>query len=283
MSSKWWGQTTWLALDEEGYVGLFVTGEVGVLPRVAATTENVELETALERLRTVQYLLRDPEAKERFGETATVPAADDGYTPRVYVVVAPDPQDVQGYRQGTPDRASFEAAFLHVEWTVMRDAVPRVLLSVDGVSRSEVALMRAHPHVRLVAEENEIVVDYGDEKDDGLFHFYANHSDDRTYVRRGPTEDRLKVDALPMTLREAASDLELGLRFADHEKINVADHVAHDQLLTYGGDTHAERIRRVDDPHWFESPRGALLAKVVAYGLIGLTVVALIWLLGRWR
>lgn len=224
--------TTWFAVDADGNVAVFDTGEDGALPEAAASgggTAEPSFDTFF------FYAARLGADLRALGEPAASPPPSRAV--RVVLVLA-EPQSVDGpaTHRTTATPAPIEGTFPTIPWRVVREADPRVLASEANVDvATQGALARRPDVLHLVGEDElyELLLE-----DDAVFHYHHDDSDGYApgqYRRasEAPTKP-LALSDLSASDREEVGRLVLPVHFAEAEKIHLADFMADAECHTWG-------------------------------------------------
>ena len=202
--------TSWFAVDAEGRVGLFDTGEDGALPTKAANLGGPS-EPSFDSLVFHAAIL----AKVRGATWEKRPAPAAKEATRLLVVKHPpglDPAVFEEISKGPP-------------WV--------------GLSRKPLrpSKLEGLGDFTCVLTEHEIY-DAGpvdDERPAGVFAFTRDHGDDPgRYTRFEASGTPLLVDALPPSARDAIAALRLPVDFTTAQTVHLGDHLADADAAYYG-------------------------------------------------
>lgn len=262
--------TEWYALDEDGHVGRFDTGEDGALPDRAATglgpcDPNFDL-TELEALRLARMLENgdDPAGDWRTPATAG----------RTLVVMDVRKADRALERIGScmqPDR-----------FAVINGRMPFVLLSEGELTAEEVSELRKVKGVRWtidVRDSHELLGECGG--DDGLFTFHRDHGEDPgLYTLARAPKKPLKVDRYLPKAASALGRLRLPVRFRAVNRIHLADLLNETEVQTWGDlplrytEEYFAKQAKLAASRTVEAQRARQRLAWILLGLLGLLVLA---------
>ena len=267
--------TEWFALDEDGHVGRFDTGEDGALPDRAATGSgpcdpNFDM-TELEALRLARIL---EGGQDPAGDWRTPASAG-----RTLLVMDVRKAERALERVGSclqPDR-----------FVVINGRMPFVLVSRGELTAEEVSELRNVKGVRWtidVRDSRELLGESGG--DDGLFTFHRDHGEDPgLYTLAQAPKRPLKLHATLPDALSALGRLRFPVKFRAVKQIHLADLLDENEVQTWGDlplryteEYYAEQARRAE-----ARPREAQRAKrnlaLFMLLLVGLAVLA--WWLKR--
>lgn len=273
--------TTWFAVDADGRVAAFETGEPGALPiRAAAGPEGGHFDDwPLDRV-LVARALGEGTFPDRTGD-----APPPAYPQEVVLVLAPDPDgEPSTYRDAAGGSYSVHGR-LGDGWLVVRDASPRVVASTRAVDPKRLAKLAHDAGVARVILADEITR-WREDGGGALFRFSCSSYDDPgAYVRDAAPSDPLDVASLPSELRDAISALRLDVSFARTPSLHLADHLRDEDCYTWSETTLRGEPRDgapVPSAPTGTGPRRAALtrAAVGSVLVVGL-VLALAWALLR--
>jgi hypothetical protein len=289
--------TTWYAVDADGYVGAFDSGEPGGVPADAAIGHS-------EADPTFDVALLDGLVIARMFAAGELPAdgQKDVYGPtRAYVVLAPAADETPStYRDQVGRRYPAQALLSKFDPRVASDRDPRVVVTRKPVSPEKLAELAKAKGVLWVASD-AVFWDRDAHEGGPLFSYRNDDYDDAgRYVRGKPPDDPIRVEDLPEEIRDGVAKLKLPIRFVEREEVQLRDHVAPDQVFTWGGTladpvdeapsvpaaTGARKVPKVLDgpgtPHAASTKRPAGIGRVVAIG-VGVSVVlgVVYWLVTR--
>lgn len=215
--------TQWFALDEQGHVGVFDTGEDGALPNQAAfgmapTDSNFD-EDELTILRIAHALAN---GKDPIGDWRPPPTS--GRT--LVVIDLEDADRAKRVLDVVPGR----------RFVALNQAAPFLFLSQEELSIEEVEELRAESGVRWTFDLRDSHELFGDpETDDGLFHFTRDHGEDPgLYTLARAPESPLEVPGELKALRSALGRLQFPLDYAEAKQVHLADHLSEGEWETWG-------------------------------------------------
>lgn len=208
--------TTWFALDSEGYIGAFETGEDGALPMAAAAgPEGGDYDAwPLDALMIAQ-LQAEGELEDWREVERPVRAI------HTVVVLA--------------DAERGEA--LDEEFFVVREAQPRILASWQPVSPARFVELRALPEVARVMC-SDVASELCWDRNGPMFTFVNDdYGNPGNYVRAHGPQQAINARQLPAALRAPLAALTLPLRFAESERLHLADHIEDEEAHTWAETT----------------------------------------------
>lgn len=209
--------TAWFAVDEEGKVGVFETGEDGALPDDAAWGSGAADANFDEDLLygAIAAWMHARGALEEGG------ALVEGARP-VILVDDPDP-----WREWISDGTLVQ----------LRREAPAALMPAKRLSAKQARQLDALPRRALLDIDPVLDMRWDDEPsaDFGLFAFASDdYGNPGAYVRVGAPQAALRLSELPEVLREAIGRLRLDLRFEAAEALHLADHPEVGPCQTWG-------------------------------------------------
>ncbi|MCB9701213.1 MAG: hypothetical protein H6711_04935 [Myxococcales bacterium] len=268
--------TTWYAVDQDGFVGEFDTGEDGALPCDAVCgPEGGKFESwPLDALAIARALVQ-----------GTLPATRaEPLTPKVtyhaVLVLAPDATpDPRASSRDAEGRTYAVQELLGSAVAVVRDAAPRIVASRRPLTAKELTRLGADPRITRIVLDREIWE--WDEKP--IFRFdndtYGNPG---AYARSHSPADPLALNDLPPELREPLAGLRLPLRFAATPSFHLADYLSDEACDTYGDTTLRGEPREPEEPppaSAATTTRGRRSWVLIAAALAVLLILA--WVFGR--
>jgi hypothetical protein len=251
--------TTWFAVDADGNVGRFRSGEDGAVPLEAPSEE-------------IDFLLYATLAARLFAERDFgPPAVIDDYARSVVFSVRSDA--VAGYRATASSAA--ESLVPAKDLIILREAGPRVCATTKPIKASIIRELAKHPDVRSLAVDSWMF-DLADEEDIGIFDYTHDDDPGRAYVRAVDPAKPIKLDELPAPVQEDLSGLKLPLRFKEAPRLHLADHMTDEQAACWGEVT----LRGEPKP---QPPRATdrERSKLAGVAIAVIVVLALAWLLLR--
>lgn len=203
--------TAWFAVDAEGRVGLFETGEDGALPTRAAnlggagdpTFDTLVFEAALV-------------AKTHEGTWAARETPPPDEPERLLVVKQPPALDPQLFEE-------------------ISAGPPWVGLSREPLRYSKLEGRDEFVTVLTESEINE-ELDHA-RRMPSVFHFHRNHGEEPGHydgVEDPPPPKPLLIDSLPTSAREAIGALRLPIDFTTAKTVHLADHLKDDEAEYWG-------------------------------------------------
>lgn len=229
--------TTWFAIDADGFVGAFETGEGGALPYAAAAAgEAGELDPWPLWLVVAARAIVDgsfPDAADGWGEPTT-------HAQDLLLVLVPDAEQTEtSYRASAGATYSVQAE-LSVEVVVLEDT-PRIVGTLEPVKPDELAALAADSRICRIVYADEIY-EWG-EQGGGSIHRFSNTEwgNPGQYERLNDPKDPISAGTLPDELDEAVSQLSLEVRFADAPVLHLANLLEEGDCYTWGEtDLHGE-------------------------------------------
>ncbi|MBX3273615.1 MAG: hypothetical protein KF729_25350 [Sandaracinaceae bacterium] len=276
--------TTWFALDADGLVASFATGEAGALPAgAAASPEGGDFDDWPLSLVLVARALAEGTFPD---EEPDLPLPS--YPQRVALVLRPDADERPTSYRDAAGRGYSVHERLGDGFLVVRDAAPRVAGSVGAIDPARVAALAADAGVARVIVDDE--VHYWCEDGGGALFRFANEDYEvpGAYVRRVAPIDPLDAGSLPPELAERLGALVLDVRFADTPALQLADHLDEKACHVWGelplrgapeGGEPTEAAPVAKDAGPSARRRVAVIAAIVA--LVALVAVLWVWLRSR--
>jgi len=227
--------TTWFAVDEEGRVARFESGEAGAVPLAAATGGGAAEPSfdvlVLDVACVIDRLAAAPPEERTF----------DGFPRRAVLVVDPvAPEGASDYRTAAAVAPTLEG----LDAIVVRAAGPRVLVTKKALAPKALARLAKHPDVKLLVPADEI----GEWLEDDAANVFRFDHDDRNdgepgaYRRVAAPERAMRIDEVPEIVREEVESLRLPVKFSDAETLHLADHMKNEEAATWGD----EPLRGID-------------------------------------
>jgi hypothetical protein len=221
--------TTWFAVDEDGRVARFDSGEAGAVPLEAANGGGAA-EPSFD-----VFLLDVASVIDRI---ASLPPGDfepDEFPRRAALVVEPAAKE-EGADYRTPAADAPEIESLDV--IVLRASGPRVLVTKKPLEPKELARLAKHPGVKclltgdqiseLLEEGSNLVRFSHDEK---------KYDEPGAYRRAESPEHAMRVEDVPEVIRADVGALRLPVKFSEAETLHLADHMKDAQAATYNDTT----------------------------------------------
>jgi|GEM_PF-3517535 len=261
--------TAWFAVDEDGHVGRFETGEDGAVPNAAANEEGID-----------SFMLRAVLAARRLaqGENPPALATQPRHPARIVFAIDAAHDAPATYRSAIESTA----ARLVPGARIVREAAPRVCASDAPVTPEVIAKLSAHPDVRCVLLDSELW-EWLDEGDAGIFTYrneWGDGPNPGAYKRANlPTEPIVASD-LPGDLRAELAALELPVRFDQTEALHLADHMTDDDAVCYGEITLRGEVKAAAPPVAVPKRRSKSPTRTIVAILVALVLVAL-WAASR--
>ena len=273
--------TTWFAVDADGNIGVFVSGEAGAVPTgagIAISSAGHDLDTyPLDVLRFARRL-----SVELPSELPSGAEAEAGRR-AVVVIDRAREEATQTYRDHG-GIGPFERALGDALW-VVREAEPRIVATRDPLDAAGASALRADASAIGWVEDRELY-DWLDDGDTGVF-AWSNQDYEAagSYVRSAAPSDPIRLDELPPDTRDAIARARLPTSFAGSDELQLADHFDAKDLLTWGDGsltppTEAQRDERAKA--WQARRQAQVRTQRRAVQLIGAAAVGLVLIL-LWR
>jgi len=241
--------SAWFAVDADGKVGRFDTGEDGAVPNAAAGAGgNFEpdfdlllVEGLLAGLALRDELVEAPGEPEEDAAPAASPLPPPKrHDERVVIVGTPSLDAADGYRDAARPALRAEATFRDGELVVVKASGPRVLVSRDKLAPARVDALRAfHDATVLVEGDLYYVLREGERVEAppaGVFE-YRHQFDGKgsgTYARSFAPGESVSLDDVHPSVREKLGALRLPVRFAEAAVVELADHLKEGDVQTWG-------------------------------------------------
>lgn len=247
--------SAWFAVDADGRVARFDTGENGAVPHAAAPGGgNVEvdfdallLDALLAGIALRDELAKPPEkAEEDNDDPVPMPPMPGQDQPQRVVILSAAPSFAEGdagYRQAAQPRTRAEATFREGELVVVKEADPRIVVSLDAVIPERVAALRAFSDATvLVVSDLYYVVregGAGEAPEGGIFEYRHDLYNDAakgsgTYTRAVAPRSPVTLDDVHPSIRDDLASLRLPVHFAEAPVVELADHMGENDVQTYG-------------------------------------------------
>lgn len=234
--------TEWFAVDEDGHVARFDTGEDGALPDRAATgIGGVDPFFDMDEFDALRVARMLAAGTDPAGDWRPEPSAG-----RTLIVV-----DVESAA------LALDAAGQHVErdrLEVLSEQAPFLLLSSDALTLEQVEALREHESVRWTLDLRDTGELFATgEGDDGMYHFGRDHGEDPgLYTLQRAPEHPIRFDKLQRSRRapgpkqtpastqtaragaDAIGALRFPVRFSEIKQLHLADHLDESEVQTYG-------------------------------------------------
>lgn len=208
--------TTWYALDEQGFIGVFETGEDGALPvHAAAGPEGGRYDSWPIDALVLARMILDGE------ELAWSDDAKPTVALHLVVILVED-----------APRVLWDEDFF-----VVHEAGPRMLATRRKLSPRRLERLRADAHVaRVVGSDAVYELDW--DAEGPLFRFVNDdYGDPGNYQRAHGPQAPINASALPFAMRDQLAGVTLPLRFAERDSVHLADHMADEDCETWGETT----------------------------------------------
>ncbi len=204
----------WLAIDDEGCVGVFDAGPGSVVPRDAFPGGRSTDRFPLDVLRAVRAI----ELGRHPPPTLATPGA------RALVVIDIARAAETSYRAGT--RASaFEDAFRGHGLVVAREAEPRVVATVNALDMARRAVIDRDPTIVRALGERALAAWIDRERDTGVYRWTGADPQLPAHYRRVQTPTApIHVHELPMETQLAIRVVRLPIRFARERDLLIDEH-----------------------------------------------------------
>lgn len=226
--------TTWFAVDADGCVGVFESGEDGAVPNDAALGINPSDSTfdlfLLDAVTFARALAKDEHMLDGF--VAREPPEP---TRVVAVLLAVGP-----YRDhvGGKELAPIPEAFPSGEWFEAHRGRPRVLASMRAIEVDAWRRLAQRADVVTIITEYELTELLEDDGASCTYRF-AFELDEAAEpglykLAHAPERDALKLEDLPAAIRDEIAKIKLPVRFAARESVHLADHFRDAECSTWG-------------------------------------------------
>ena len=276
--------TTWFAVDADGNIGVFDSGEAGAVPTLAALGVNPGAGRIdvfpLDALRAAHVLARGQDEILDAGLDESVLEGE-----RVVAVIdRAKLADSDTYRSAAK-LGPFESALGDGLW-ILREESPRIVASRAPIDAAAHRALLSDASVVASLADGNIHEWLLTKKDTGVF-VWANEDYEAAglYVRSHETSAPLALDTLPSPLRNDVARLRFGHeRFASATSIQLADHVAPNDVVLWGGatlrpPTNQERADAEQERQAAAIRRehGERTVRMVAVGILVLLVLAVLF------
>lgn len=249
--------TTWFAVDDEGFVAAFDTGEDGALPvRAAAGAEAGNYDAWPLDALVIARLLLDEEQLDW---------SDDWQPTRDLHVVAVLAEGIR------------ELEDLDEDFFVVHEAEPRMLASRQRISPARLEQLRASSEVtRVVGQDAASELFY--DRSGPMYRFSNNdYGNPGNYTRVHDPARAINARDLPGALRAPLTALTLPVRFADSPHLHLADWLSDDECESWGDTTLRGEPRDYPPRAANDAGQGCstpLVILVILAGLLALSAVA---------
>jgi hypothetical protein len=241
----------WYAVDADGRVARFETGEEGGVPLEAAVGAGAGdasfEEDVLYAFLAARRLARGP-----------IPAIELTTDDRLLVVLDTVQGDSRGatYRAATSGEHPADALLARFDPVVVQEAGPRVVMTRKVVRASRAREIASAPGVVAVLPISSASDDSDDRAAEaGLFVFEnPEPGDPGRYTRLDPPGAPLALEELPSAVREAIGKTRIPIRFADTPEIELGDHF--ETIETWGGTATRRPAAEGEAPQWLPIERG---------------------------
>ncbi len=273
--------SAWFAVDDDGRVARFDTGEEGAVPHVAAGAGG-NLEPACD------LLLLDVILSLRAGRPPRGATDPPEHDERV-VIVGRAPRDdapVGNYREAPSGLLRAEDDLDASELVVAQATGPRVLVSRGALSPGRVRALRAHDDADVYVASSLRVHD--DDAREGFYEYQHDTSEaakgSGTYARVSVPASPVRVAELPPELGAALVGAKLRVRFHAAPVVELADHYAEEEVQHWGTPLDPAKAPPPQPPaptgQRGEASRGALVRVTVVTVVLG-ALAWLLWTSGR--
>lgn len=240
--------TRWFAVDRDGHVASFESGEDGAVPQRAASGGGAgepSFDTWPVCAWTVaQWLARDGLARTADAVSEVV-ATVVRERSRVLIAYARE-EDGDGAR---PSAREAEKRIPEAIRWVLREREPRIVASREPLDPAVIRAIDEEDGLVAVFDERAVLEHrsawMGDE-DSGLYEYVHSARDEGSgaYERRSVPEAPLSIAALDARTREALTGLVLPVRFEEQPAVQLADHMSEGECDRWG-----ETPLRYDEAH----------------------------------
>jgi len=242
--------SAWFAVDADGHVARFDTGENGAVPHAAAPGggnfepdfDALLLDALLAGIALHDEL--DAPPQEDDDDPLPVPPMPEQTQPQRVVILSAAPSFAEGdagYRQAPKPRTRAAATFREGELVVVKEAEPRIVVSLDPVIPERVAALRAFSDATvLVVSDLYYVVREGGAgatPERGIFEYGHDLYGDvtkgsGTYSRWVAPRSPVTLDDVHPSIREDLAGLRLPVHFAEAPVVELADHMGENDVQT---------------------------------------------------
>lgn len=210
--------TTWFAVDRDGNVGRFETGEDGAVPNDAPCSANID---TVDDFLIHAAALVDAIAKEPSGPPRTFDRDQ-----RAMAVIEPPLAEPSSYRNHPAGSSSDPIA----NAIVLRETGPRVIASPEPLSPKKLAELADRPDVRVLWTSTDV---WDRIEELSMFVFRNGGDEPGEYVRGEVPAKPLALSGLPKPVKDEIG-LALPVRFADVDRIHLADHMKDEDAQMWG-------------------------------------------------
>lgn len=222
--------TTWFAIDADGFVAAFETGEGGALPmNAAAGPEGGDFDAWPLELAVAARALGDGTFPDAEDDDLPLPS----YRQEAVLVLEPDVDESPTTYRDAAGRTYSVHERLGEGWLVLRDAEPRVVASTKPVEPARLAELQADAGVARLIVADEITY-WREDGGGSLYRFGNDFGDPGRYLRETTPIDPLGMESLPAELKEKVGQLKLDVRFADAAELHLADHLTETECHIWG-------------------------------------------------
>jgi len=244
--------SAWFAVDAEGHIARFDTGENGAIPNAAAggggnfepDFDALLLDALLAGLALRDELLEPTEPPA--DAPVAVPPLPEQKQPQRVVILSTAPSFAESeatYRQAPRPTTRAEATFREGEFVVVKEADPRVVVSLAALPPTRVATLRAFTDATvLLASDLYYVLREGDRGESparGIFEYGHEHGviavkGSGTYGRSVAPQRPVTLDDVHPSIRGKLGSQRLPVQFAEAPVVELADHMGESDVQTYG-------------------------------------------------
>jgi hypothetical protein len=246
--------TTWFAVDADGRVARFDSGETGAVPNDAASaggSGRPNFDVFALRAACVAHAIDERSSANANANASAVIASLREHALGVNATFARPSRALVVFRMRDDDDGSAERAggdygsspdelIPSGDLRVLRARGPRVLLATAPLSVERLATLVKRSDVEALLDEDSLS-DWWWSRADALGLFVYKHREGAgswgpgAYARSSAPADALSIDALDDGTRAALARLTLPVRFAEDPAIHLADHLRDGQFETYHG------------------------------------------------
>lgn len=218
--------TTWFAVDADGAVAEFQTGEAGAVPLRATTSPEAG---DFDDWPLVALAAARAMAAGRVPESAGFSERDQ----RAIVVFRPVPAtETRGYRESAARALAVERELGDV--LVLYEGAHRIVGSRSPLTVAELRKLAEEPCVERVVLDDDL----GDWDGIALYRYGNDDYDDPgAYGRERAPEAALHVSDVPASMRERLATLTLPIRFAEAATLHLADYLRDEECGTWDNTT----------------------------------------------
>lgn len=240
--------TRWFAVDRDGHVASFDSGEDGAVPQRAASGGGAGEPSfdvwPLYACALARWITRDGLARTEGAVDESV-ATIERVRSRVVIAYA---RSEDGYRTQLP-ACEAEKRIPEASRWVLRESEPRIVASREPLDPVVIRALDDERELALVFDERAVFEhqsSWADDEDSGMYEYAhsARGEGSGEYARRRAPEEPLSIAALDERTRAALVGLVLPLSFDEASAVQLADHMSEAECHRWG-----ETPLKYDDAH----------------------------------